>query len=664
MKNILFVLVFLLSISSLLSQTETHDLFLQSTANGYQLRWFPADFDTWLAGITDGYNLERSANGGNTYQRLSQAPIHPTLKAGSKAHYLYQQVITYQDSLRALPNTPTGQRLRAGIYREYCRAIAASIDGISQSGLFFEDLTAVAEVQYRYRLSLASGLELATVNTSQVLAPVSLPSLEVSPQEYRILLRWQQARGKESFQAFRVAFSEDGNIFTSSTNNWHFPRAYKAEQNVRRDTFAIVDSVAQLNKVYFYRLVGIDAFGKEHTGPIIKVISKDITPPAAPVTIELEANRGEGLVVINWEATPQEDDFSGYNLYRSRQPDEGYTKINNNLLEGTSTTYTDQISGASGSYFYKLAAVDQTGNEGLSLRRSVTFADKTAPAIPQGLRAKHDTLGLVSVSWRANTEADLKGYQLARGRYLEDEFVPLSQNAWPSTHFLDTLPLHFVDQTIYYKLAAVDRQGNVSAFSAPFQIILPDTIAPISPFLQTPALKSNTLTLQWETGMESDLSFCEVFRRSTEEQAWKSLIQLKPDESYTQTEYGSETWQYAVQAVDLSGNRSAYSNVRTVQPKAVETTIPAPQELLVSRDIKLRVVNIDWTYLATKQEVRYLIFRKSASDEAPQLLAIVGETSYQDRSTEAGLRYQYFVMAQGADGRYSPTSNPVEIIAR
>jgi fibronectin type 3 domain-containing protein len=103
------------------------------------------------------------------------------------------------------------------------------------------------------------------------------------------------------------------------------------------------------------------------------------TPPSPPKN--LTSTAGDGSVALNWAASP-EDNFAGYNLFRSLSSGGGYEKINSTLI--TSHSYTDSPVTNGQIYYYALTAINTSGDESsLSKKIQITPhpADTTHPVI-------------------------------------------------------------------------------------------------------------------------------------------------------------------------------------------------------------------------------------------------------------------------------------------
>lgn len=102
--------------------------------------------------------------------------------------------------------------------------------------------------------------------------------------------------------------------------------------------------------------------------------------------------------------------------------------------------------------------------------------DVTAPGTPSGLVATPG-IGRVSLAWTANTETDLKHYQVFRST-TSGSFGVAYDSAVPDNSYLDA-PVNGLTAgtTYYYKVAAVDQADNISALSS--QVSAVPTAAPV-----------------------------------------------------------------------------------------------------------------------------------------------------------------------------------------
>ncbi|MEK7767505.1 MAG: hypothetical protein AAB368_14845, partial [bacterium] len=116
-------------------------------------------------------------------------------------------------------------------------------------------------------------------------------------------------------------------------------------------------------------------------------------------------------------------------------------------------------------YYYRLTAVDDSGNESAgSPEASGTPQDTVPPMTPSGFGGADvpdDPGGVVRLEWGTGAEPDLAGYRLTRSK--------VSNGAWEKDEFLPAgvivhLDVGLTDYVNYfYTLRAADRAGNLSA---------------------------------------------------------------------------------------------------------------------------------------------------------------------------------------------------------
>ncbi|MBI4582844.1 MAG: alkaline phosphatase [Planctomycetes bacterium] len=110
---------------------------------------------------------------------------------------------------------------------------------------------------------------------------------------------------------------------------------------------------------YFYAVSAVDIHGNESPkSGEVAATPVDMTPPAAPA--DLAAAASDDAIALDWldNADP---DLGGYNVYRSTTSGSGFVKLNAALVSGSG--YADAAVLRGGTYYYRVTAVDDTGNE-------------------------------------------------------------------------------------------------------------------------------------------------------------------------------------------------------------------------------------------------------------------------------------------------------------
>src|SRR5688572_19788309 len=224
-----------------------------------------------------------------------------------------------------------------------------------------------------------------------------------------------------------------------------------------------LDTTAATGVTYYYKVSAVHDWGGESqlSAPASGVRSTDTTPPSAPTGLAAE-NAGGGIRITWFSNT--EPDLAGYKVYRSDTEGGEYFALNGgSAVAGGSFLDTSAEVGAT--YFYKITAVDTSGNEsGQSGAAGATRTVDAAPAAPAGLAALGE-LGGVKLTWTANTETDLAGYRIYRSDTADGAFVAINGgNLVTAATFTDTGMA--AGERRYYRVTAVDVAGNESPASA------------------------------------------------------------------------------------------------------------------------------------------------------------------------------------------------------
>ena len=213
-------------------------------------------------------------------------------------------------------------------------------------------------------------------------------------------------------------------------------------------------------------VTGVSAVQAGSTQTITPVMIGTAIPstPATPTlatAVDQLAQANNSRVTVSWIANPGGDLVDTYQV-RWRQGAGPYQYLDS--AGALSLTIHGLLPGTS--YGFSVAATNSIGNiSAFSAEATiVTASDASAPAVPTGLAAVKTPRGAL-VSWTANTEADLQGYDLqvsigggAFNTILSKTLVTSFAYVAPSGTALGT--------SLQFKVRALDWTNNASAFSA------------------------------------------------------------------------------------------------------------------------------------------------------------------------------------------------------
>ncbi|MDH3976798.1 MAG: Ig-like domain-containing protein, partial [Deltaproteobacteria bacterium] len=154
-------------------------------------------------------------------------------------------------------------------------------------------------------------------------------------------------------------------------------------------------------------------------------------------------------------------------------------------------------------------ATDLAGN-GLASNFVWTFTttETIAPAVPTGLQAIAFN-GSVGLSWNANTEPDMDGYNISRSITSGGGFSVIDTVFAPLSSYTDTTVTN--ETTYYYYITAFDQLGNESTQSAEVSATPSAETAPVPPVNLAGAAGNMQVTLTWDANTETDLDGYNVY---------------------------------------------------------------------------------------------------------------------------------------------------------
>lgn len=312
------------------------------------------------------------------------------------------------------------------------------------------------------------------------------------------------------------------------------------------------------------------------------------SPPSVPAGLTAS---GAGIS-LNWNDNT-EANLAGYNVYRSTTSGGTYTKLNAALL--ASSDYLDGATSIGVTYFYKVTAIDNAGNESAQTAfvSATRTSDATPPGAPSGLVATGATNG-VSLDWANNPEGDVAGYNIYRSSSAAGPFTTkLNVNPVGMSAYVDTTaPVGVVS---YYKVTAVDSSNNESA-GAFANATRPgnDTTKPAAPSGVVPTPSPSGISIDWADNSEQDLAGYNIYRSPDGVNNWQKLNTggLLANSFYNDTGAAVGINYYRITAVDTSNNESDPASFNATRPPA-DTTKPAAPAGLGASDSPSGV-NLNW----------------------------------------------------------------------
>jgi uncharacterized protein len=331
------------------------------------------------------------------------------------------------------------------------------------------------------------------------------------------------------------------------------------EQLLPTDARSFVDENAYPYGSNFYRVYSVDDHGNLATSHFAYVLMKDEIPPAPPIGLTGVVDTN-GVVTVSWNIG-KEPDLHGYQVFAANQIDHTFIPITERVLEDSVFTDTIDLKNLTEHIYYRVKAVDRNMNvsefsEILELKKP----DFMPPVAPVFLDYSVTDTSIV-LSWASSSSHDASGTLLYR-RSEGEEWELIGQ--WPVliTEFTDTEVRG--NQIYEYALVATDDDGNHSEKSFPLTLKVYDSgrRAPLTTLQAVWKEKENAVELSWNYETSEQIRFL-IFRAAPGEPL--RFYKAVPGTQLTWTDKGvaqGQDYRYAVKALHDGGGESEMSEVR------------------------------------------------------------------------------------------------------
>ncbi|MFH1958084.1 MAG: fibronectin type III domain-containing protein [bacterium] len=523
--------------------------------------------------------------------------------------------------------------------------------------------------------------EVTTGRTRDNIAPSAPTGLTATAGDEEAALSWT-ANDEPDFEHY--------NIYRSTNeSDWFFASSTTLT--------GVTDSGLVNLTTYWWRITAVDTSGNESSySDVVSTVPADVTSPAAITDFAALTGDTTGQIELSW-ASPGDDGTNGnltgqFAIFYSTMSGEAELGIYGNAQVVISTSGVAPLSARSyvvtglqgdTSYYFVIWTADEVPNwSGLSNTATGWTLDNIAPAAPAGLTAIAGDKE-VSLSWTANAETDVAGYNVYRST---------NQTAWSvagSTTLINYTDTGLVNNVTYWwRITAVDTSGNESSSSTvvsamPYSL---DETAPAAVTGLTAGSAYNALHLQWVSPGDDDwsgvLTSGSMFR--IEYSSWagtvwstntsvgdgyyvdistSDLVPLSACSHVVTGLQGDTSYYFVIWTADEVLNWSGISNAATGW--TLDNVAPsAPAGLTaIAGDIE---VSLSWTQNAEPDVEHYRIYRSTTSDWASAGSTTAVSSATLTVFTDTGLAnnstYWYRVTAVDTSGNESAYSNDVSTV--
>jgi uncharacterized protein len=654
----------------------------KSKRQGVWLRWAPANPVVWQLGNKQGYLVERFTilpDGNlenNAGEKLTTVPLKPyplteldrlssTVKeAGALSELIYE---TPNKKPVKTANLYSALAKKEELENKYSVALLLcdlSMETAKAAGLFLADTTAIKGKRYIYRISLAvkpvginvePGVIVIDATDEQPLMVFS--DLKAEFRNKTVSLSWSTRLHEGLYSSYHIEKSTDGKTFKRLSE---LPYVHMTEERENETAFYI-DSLDVNNQTYYYRIAGLSPFGE--IGPPSNVVSGSGKNDLSGYLILREGKVQEDKKVhLMWEFPAQAESLiAGFVMSRSGTAGGPYEEVVKTILPKDQRNYEEAVT--MNNTYYIVKAVDASGNE---VARSFPFLvqseDSTPPLIPSGLSGTISKAGIVELKWQENTDADWMGYRVFRSNSLREEFVEVTRTLLSQPSFSDTIKVKVLNQKIYYRVVAVDKNYNNSEFSSPLTLAKPDVVPPASPLFTKAELEKGGIVLQWINSSSEDIAKVELLRTEKEDKV-KRVIRtwLPPTSANEYTDMSlkpGNTYQYQLTAYDSAGNRSTGESPQLYYETGYRSAVT---DIQASVDREAKTVRIQWKN--NVPVVRCAIYRKRNEEPLTLYKTLEGNVdSFGDKNIIVNSHYIYKVQVTYPKGIKSTLSEEIKVL--
>lgn len=645
------------------------------------LRWAPENSGAWALLNTYGYKIERadlgrdSSNIDATFKALHQGALKPyPVSKWKSLHKKYKDDDMVLVGVEVVHGkiTTTGPGLLGMVEasdqlsnKHALGLMAADLSPRAAKGMALRwgDQNVRSGEVYIYRISPLVPPGQYVIDTGYVMVRAGkiekypAPILDVAEgKEKQVDLVWNRPLHEQFFSAYYIESSVNGSNFVRENE---LPFASPLDDDGVMDPTTITYPVKQERNYEkkFYRIIGVTPFGEESPpSNVLKGMGRDKTPPLKPMNVRAEEIRKE-TIEVQWEWEGDASELEGFYIGRSSSAYGRFEPLTETPLPAGTRNFVDKNPNRGMPNYYMVAASDTAKNGSTSMAAWGLIQDSFPPTAPTGLQATVDTNGIVTLTWNANPETDLLGYQVFYANKADHVFTIRTNRPFKETTFTDTIMVKTLTEKIYYKVMAVDFNFNYSELSQVLELKRPDLIPPTPPVFKPYKVREEGITLRWAGSNSKDLVSYELHRK-TRNSTWRNVKTWTGTlaHSYKDTDIAPDKWyEYRIFAVDDAGNRSkaAFDMVIKSKPNVM---IGGIDQIRVSPAIQKGGVEVSWNVSYSRSRFVHL-YRREAGGKWLLIKSVpTTERSYRDSLAKKGKSYEYrvrVVTRQGDESAFS-----------
>jgi len=410
----------------------------------------------------------------------------------------------------------------------------------------------------------------ADVRLTQNAIGQTLPIAYARGKVFTLAARVKKEAGKQARIKLDDGVGVSASGFACETDEWQLITVDRTIDNAASKIDCILEVFAVDGSCWFDSIMLLEGLATPAFLPnpadVQDPANLDQTSPSTPTG--LAAATRPLAILLTWTVNP-EPDIDSYEIQRA--DDAGFS-VNAITWRVDALRFQD-VPGNTTTHWYRLRAVRESGSvspytTGVSAAASPvdeSDIETTPPGTPTGVSLATGTaLGpdgtvqvYLNISWSANPESDLNGYQYDYRRQGDTPFA--SRIVRKET--LSVREIGVVGNIVYeVRVSAIDKFGNASAFTSLQTITTAtDSSAPSAPTSVSLTPGFQLIVVRWAPPAAVDWDVVEIWRSTTNDSSIATKVGEHRGIMWVDDKLANgTTYYYWLKSRDTSGNASAF----------------------------------------------------------------------------------------------------------
>ncbi len=285
---------------------------------------------------------------------------------------------------------------------------------------------------------------------------------------------------------------------------------------------------------------------------------------------------------------------------------------------------------------------------------SIENIENSPPAAPSNVIAiplNH----AVQLYWSKNKEIDFKEYRIYRSKLYKNQFQMIK--ILNNTNFLDNNLSN--DTNYYYKITALDINGNESSYSVLVTVTPSTNGIPVVPSGLRGIAYDSKVVLKWNKNPESDIAGYLLYRATKDPVNFINIGGIISTTYYTDTSVTNNvTYYYKLRAIDtILQTNEGFSEMINITPST--NSIPYPPGEFQLKFTKNNGFIVEWKENEESDVNLYRIYYQKENSAIEGPFNITNNNVYEINNLTSGEKYKIWVTAVDSIGQ---ESSPSEVI--